>query len=76
MAQLTTDPTTFAPLMDRPTLVVAGERDDIVPPESAQRFFDAMPEPRAIDWGTYGHWDFMPRGLGAVWPFLERHLSV
>ena len=75
MAQLTTDPATFAPLMDRPTLVVAGEHDDIVPPDSAQRFYDAMPEPREIAWGAYGHWDFMPQGLGPVWPFLQQHLS-
>jgi fermentation-respiration switch protein FrsA (DUF1100 family) len=60
--------------MDRPTLVVAGERDDIVPPDAAQRFYDAMPEPREIAWGAYGHWDFMPQGLAPVWPFLERHL--
>ncbi|PZC49423.1 MAG: Dienelactone hydrolase [Chloroflexi bacterium] len=74
LAQQITDPATFAPLMDRPTLVVAGERDDIVPPDAAQRFYDAMPEPREIAWGAYGHWDFMPQGLAPVWPFLERHL--
>ena len=60
--------------MDRPTLVVAGRRDDIVPPASAERFFEAMPEPRAIHWGPYGHWDFMPSGLSPIWPFLERQL--
>ena len=60
--------------MDRPTLVVAGRRDDIVPPASAERFFAAMPEPREIHWGPYGHWDFMPAGLSPVWPFLERQL--
>lgn len=76
LAQATTDPAAFAPLMQRPTLLVAGEHDDIVPPEAAQRFYDAMPEPREIEWGAYGHWDFMPQGLPPVWPFLERHLSV
>ncbi len=74
IAQQITDPATFAPLMDRPTLVVAGRRDDIVPPASAERFFAAMPEPREIHWGPYGHWDFMPAGLSPVWPFLERQL--
>jgi len=74
LAQLTTDPAEFAPLMHRPTLVVAGELDDIVPPDAAQRFYDAMPDPREIVWGAYGHWDFMPQGLPPVWPFLERHL--
>ena len=74
LAQLSTDPATFAPLMQGATLVVAGEDDDIVPPASAQRFFEAMPEPREIVWGPYGHWDFMPQGLEPVWPFLERHL--
>ena len=74
LAQATTDPAVFAPLMHHPTLVVAGERDDIVPPDAAQRFYDAMPEPREIAWGPYGHWDFMPQGLTPVWPFLERTL--
>jgi len=74
LAQAAMDPATFAPLMDRPTLVVAGRNDDVVPPEAAQRFHDAMPEPRALTWVECGHWDFMPQGLSPVWPWLEQHL--
>ena len=70
-AQHITDPLTFAPMMDRSTLVIAGSRDDVVPPTAAQQFYDAMPEPRTIEWFECGHWDFMPQGLGPIWPFLE-----
>ena len=73
-AQRHTDPLTFAPMMDRPTLVVAGTRDDLVPPSAAQQFFDAMPEPKMIEWLECGHWDFMPQGLQPIWPFLESSL--
>ena len=73
-AQEATDPATFAPLMTGPTLVVAGKTDDIVPPDAAQRFHDAMPEPREIAWLDCGHWDFMPQGLAPIWPFLEANL--
>ena len=74
LAQTSTDPATFAPFMHRATPIVAGEKDDIVPPDRARRFFEAMPEPREIAWGPYGHWDFMPAGLAPLWPFFERHL--
>jgi dienelactone hydrolase len=73
-AQHATDPLTFAPMMNCATLVVAGTRDDIVPPDAAQKFFDAMPEPKRIEWFECGHWDFMPQGLGPIWPFLESTL--
>ena len=74
LAQHATDPASFAPLMQNPVLVVAGRQDDVVPPESAQRFADAMPEPKEVVWLDRGHWDFMPRGLAPVWPFLEANL--
>ncbi len=74
-AQTITDPASFAPLMDgRAKLVVAGTVDDIMPPDSVQRFYDAMPEPKQIEWLECGHWDFMPQGLAPVWPFLDQQL--
>lgn len=75
-AQRLTDPATFAPLIGaRPCLVVAGRQDDVVPPASAQRFYDAMAEPKRIVWLECGHWDFMPQGLAPIWPFLEQQLA-
>jgi dienelactone hydrolase len=68
------DPLTFAPMMNQATLVVAGTRDDVVPPDAARQFFDAMPEPKQIEWFECGHWDFMPQGLDPIWPFLESTL--
>lgn len=74
LAQEATDPATFAPLMTRDTLVVAGRNDDLITPESAQRFHDAMPDPKSIEWLDCGHWDFMPQGVEPIWPFLESRL--
>ena len=67
-----THPMRFAPLMDRPTLIVAGTEDDVAPPEVVLAFYDAMPEPKRLEWQPCGHWDFMPQGLAPVWPFLHQ----
>jgi len=70
-----TDPVHFAPLMaPRSVLVVAGTQDEYVPPESAQAFYDALGEPRAIEWLDCGHFDYYPQGLAPIWPWLERNL--
>ena len=74
LAQEATDPATFAPLMTSETLVVAGRNDDLITPESAQGFHDAMPDPKSIVWLDCGHWDFMPQGVEPIWPFLESRL--
>ena len=69
------DSAAFAPMTEgRPTLVVAGERDDVVPPEATRRLYDALAEPKQIEWLPCGHWDFMPRGLAPIWPFFEEQL--
>ncbi len=70
-----TDPLHFAPLIaPRAALVLAGRQDDYVPPESTQAFFDALGDPKAIQWLDCGHFDFWPQGLAPIWPFLESHL--
>ena len=70
-----TDPVHFAPLMaPRAVLVIAGTQDEYVPPESAQAFYDALGEPRAIEWLDCGHFDYYPQGLAPIWPWLERNL--
>ena len=70
-----TDPATFGPLTNgRPTLIVAGSNDDVVLPEQAQALYDSLAEPKQIDWVPTGHWDFMPAGMGSVWPFLAGHV--
>ena len=67
-----THPMRFAPLMDRPTLIVAGTEDDVAPPGGVVQFYDAMPEPKRLEWLPCGRWDFMPQGLAPVWPFLQQ----
>ncbi len=74
LAQEATDPATFAPLMARETLVVAGRNDDLITPESAQSFHDAMLDPKSIEGLDCGHWDFMPQGVEPIWPYLESKL--
>ena len=70
-----TDPIHFAPLIaPRAALVVAGRRDEYLPPESAQAFYDALGEPRTIEWLDCGHFDFYPQGLAPIWPWLDRNL--
>ena len=76
LADALSDPGVYAPMMaGRAVQVVAGERDDVVTPEATQRFYDLLSEPRELVWLPCGHWDFMPRGIQPVGPFLERHLG-
>ena len=70
------DPAAYAPMMaGRSIQVVAGERDDIVTPEAAQRFHDALPGPKEITWLPCGHWDFPPAGFEPPVEFLARVLG-
>lgn len=70
------DPAAYAPMMGgRSIQVAAGERDDIVTPEAAQRFHDALPGPKEIAWLPCGHWDFPPAGYEPPVEFLTRQLA-
>ena len=70
------DPAAYAPMMaGRSIQVVAGERDDIVTPEAARRFHDALPGPKQITWLPCGHWDFPPAGFQPPIDFLAAQLA-
>lgn len=70
------DPAAFAPMMaGRAVQVVAGERDDVVTPEAARRFYEGLGEPREIVWLPCGHWDFPPAGFEPPVEFLTRMLG-
>ena len=70
------DPAAYAPMMaGRSIQVVAGELDDIVTPDAAQRFYDAIPGPKEIKWLPCGHWDFPPAGYAPPVEFLARSLA-
>ena len=74
-ATILANPATYGPDMaDRPTLLLAGVRDDVVTPAAAAAFFHAIAKPRQITWLQCGHWDFWPDGLKPIWPFLSEHL--
>ena len=76
LADRLTDPGVYAPMTaGRAIQVVAGERDDLITPEAAQRFYDLLSEPKELVWLPCGHWDFMPQGIQPVGPFLERELG-
>ena len=75
VSRAVTDPLHFAPLIaPRSVLLVAGLHDDVMPPQRAQAFYDALGEPRELVWLPCGHWDFWPQGLDPIWPFLAKHL--
>lgn len=70
-----TDPVHFAPLISpRPTLMINGRRDDVVPPESAQQLYDALGEPKEIVWYDGGHTDLTGELFKRMWSFLRANV--
>ncbi|MEX2238462.1 MAG: acetylxylan esterase [Dehalococcoidia bacterium] len=69
------DPVHFAPqIAPRPVLMINGLQDDIVPPASGQRLFDAMGEPKRIEWYEGDHYGIRGKELKLMREFLRENL--
>jgi pimeloyl-[acyl-carrier protein] methyl ester esterase len=69
-----TDARPHAPAVRVPTLVIAGERDTLTPPEAAQWLVQALPAARLVRIAGAGHAPFLSHPdafLGALLDFLD-----
>jgi dienelactone hydrolase len=70
------DPTHFAPLISpRPVLMICGRQDDIAPPAACQKLFDALGEPKRIEWYDGGHVDMRGSEFKLIRQFFSETLG-
>jgi dienelactone hydrolase len=69
------DSAAYAPLIaPRPVLMINGTKDEVVSPEVAQRLFDALNEPKRIEWFEGGHYDMRGKEFKLIRDFFAEHL--
>ena len=69
------DSAAYAPLIaPRPVLMINGRTDEVVLPESGQRLFDALEEPKRIEWFDGGHYDMRGKEFRLIRDFFADHL--
>jgi dienelactone hydrolase len=69
------DSATYAPqIAPRPVLMINGRSDEVVSPETGQRLFDALQEPKRIEWFDGGHYDMRGKEFKLIRDFFTEHL--
>jgi dienelactone hydrolase len=69
------DSANFAPLISpRPVLMINGLQDDVVPPAAGQRLFDALREPKRIEWYEGDHYGMRGKEFKLMRDFLKESL--